>query len=1493
MKNLRTRLLSLVLAVMMIVSMLPATVLAKETTVPEGKLASYTVDGTTTYTDTYADALTAANAAIAEGKDAAIDLYADATMSRTDIQNGDNEVTLTINLNGNTLSSGNGMFRLGYNATKKITFVVNGGASAEDTTRGSLLYGTGSISQNGLETLGNGCDIVLNNVDFSCGSGSVSGKRAPIYMSTQTNDAVNTCTLNNSTVVALNKASGMYGLYVSKGSAVTTAGTDQIVLNNSAVVSANTVCAIYGTDGAPAEVTLNDGSAIYAAVEAVNKFAELKVPAGYAVSTSTSSDYADASKKTTAVKADAVTYVAEITSLTGNGKYTSLDAALNAVKGTMGTHVIELLDDAVFVGSTVHRRVEIGDLTDNNAETAIDFDLTINMNGYDITCNEGFLRLGTSACADVDLKLTVNGEGGTITWGTVGTTDNPVSSSVVEMYALGAQAYFNDVTVVKGDAICSNTRYFAYIQGAGHQILDLVKVTVIDETTGLYGQVNGVDVAASSITIGDRVTDLILNLEDCEFVSVGNAAPIALAEGANAEITFVDDQTVFNHTSTYAISAALDAENLFFPKGMIKFPPQRRLETTAVEGGYQTIVAEYIPAYIFVYEAENAAVTVGGVEVTYVEGLAELEVAAEENVVVVTPELGFKVTALYVNGEEVADIDEDPTTFTYAFTAEGYGEYEIEALVEEDTSAVEYTITVAETTGGTLTVDPVGTQYAGTMVTVTAEAAEGYKLTAVTVGGEAVELTDGVYTFELTADVEIAATFEAAEIILVAGYTAPGAEEVKYYYNEGYTADSDTNYTTVAKAFAAAVSAWDQTETGTVDVYTNVALTGTSTTPIFNANATGEVSLTLNLHGNTISMTGDEATANGKGPFFIGLMRASGIGDCVVTINGKDADGETNGKIEWGAYRGVIFDQAKSNIAVDITVNDTDIVREKGGDHAENSQALVLNTAGAKATINGGVWDLYEGAKKYVLACAAGNNTTITLTGGVEIKTTEAYAIAGKTANVTVNVDDAVIYTAATGTTTGTGKGIVADASAAAVNLGTSEMTVAAETVVFDGVNVRAITVAPYVAPPAPTTYAVTVTGAANGAVVADKTEAAEGEVVTLTATPAEGYELDAYVVTTAGGTAVEVVDGQFTMPAEAVTVTATFKEIYVAPEAPAGTLGIVGKTLLLKDMIQVRYVFNAKDFGYDQAYAEQNMGVLVWTEAQDEYIPGTEDKKFEGGQIYNVKNSYYSVDSEGIPAKEMGDTTYAMGYLKHENGTYTYSDVIEYSPKMYAMSQLGKDTTAALLKDLLVAMLNYGAAAQVQQGYNVTALVNNELTAEQQAWTYDAAKAVTKLEDTSKATWTADTRMSHVGMTLLTKGAITYRRVIQIDAALMAGAQEYGVLYWNEADYAAAETLTEANATGKNPTLTLYNEAKSQYAADVLGVAAKNLGDTYYICVYVTDGEGVTTYSDLMTYSAHTYCVNQIGKALSATVTQELKDLCKTIIIYSDAAKTYQASIA
>ena len=82
-----------------------------------------------------------------------------------------------------------------------------------------------------------------------------------------------------------------------------------------------------------------------------------------------------------------------------------------------------------------------------------------------------------------------------------------------------------------------------------------------------------------------------------------------------------------------------------------------------------------------------------------------------------------------------------------------------------------------------------------------------------------------------------------------------------------------------------------------------------------------------------------------------------------------------------------------------------------------------------------------------------------------------------------------------------------------------------------------------------PVTYTVTVNESDNGTVEADKSAAAKDEVVTLTVTPAAGYELDALTVNDGAVevTKVNATTYTFVMPEGNVTVTATFKVITYA----------------------------------------------------------------------------------------------------------------------------------------------------------------------------------------------------------------------------------------------------------------------------------------------------------------------------------------------------------
>ncbi len=85
-------------------------------------------------------------------------------------------------------------------------------------------------------------------------------------------------------------------------------------------------------------------------------------------------------------------------------------------------------------------------------------------------------------------------------------------------------------------------------------------------------------------------------------------------------------------------------------------------------------------------------------------------------------------------------------------------------------------------------------------------------------------------------------------------------------------------------------------------------------------------------------------------------------------------------------------------------------------------------------------------------------------------------------------------------------------------------------------------------APVTPVKYNVRINPMTNGSVTADKTQAAGGELVKLTATPDAGYVLDTIQVLHGMGAEVALnADHSFTMPSEDVVVNATFKEAPVS----------------------------------------------------------------------------------------------------------------------------------------------------------------------------------------------------------------------------------------------------------------------------------------------------------------------------------------------------------
>lgn len=142
----------------------------------------------------------------------------------------------------------------------------------------------------------------------------------------------------------------------------------------------------------------------------------------------------------------------------------------------------------------------------------------------------------------------------------------------------------------------------------------------------------------------------------------------------------------------------------------------------------------------------------------------------------------------------------------------------------------------------------------------------------------------------------------------------------------------------------------------------------------------------------------------------------------------------------------------------------------------------------------------------------------------------------------------------------------------------------------------------------APTTYAVNVNAATNGAVATDKKTASKGTTVTVTASPSKGYVVDAVKVVDKDGKDVAVTekDGKyvFTMPASAVTVTGSFKAETPAPVA-----------LPFTDVKSGNWFYDAVKYAYEQ-------GLMTGTSATTFAPNGTMNRAMIVTVLYRLEKS-------------------------------------------------------------------------------------------------------------------------------------------------------------------------------------------------------------------------------------------------------------------------------
>ena len=320
-----------------------------------------------------------------------------------------------------------------------------------------------------------------------------------------------------------------------------------------------------------------------------------------------------------------------------------------------------------------------------------------------------------------------------------------------------------------------------------------------------------------------------------------------------------------------------------------------------------------------------------------------------------------------------------------------------------------------------------------------------------------------------------------------------------------------------------------------------------------------------------------------------------------------------------------------------------------------------------------------------------------------------------------------------------------------------------------------------------------------------------------------------------------------------------------VTPKAPS---------LTFKDEVTIDVHFAATDLGN---LTGANLGLLTWSTARSE---GTVENAESNviGATYNSSTDRYLISTKGIPAKKLGDTMYMKLYVKLADGSYVYSKMFNYSPKTYALNILSKSTDAKA-KSLMVAMLNYAAAAQSYFTYKPYNLVNSSLTsAERSLVTGYSANMVPSSGSVSS---------SKIGIFSNTGGFSKKTPSVSFDSAFSieyfftpAYTPNNSVImyYWTQADYDAVSTLKASNASGR---IQMTLSANGAYHAAITDIAAKDLNQTIYVAAGYKSGN-TSHCTGVLPYSIGTYCASQVSKATAA------QDLAAATAVYGYYANAY-----
>jgi len=333
------------------------------------------------------------------------------------------------------------------------------------------------------------------------------------------------------------------------------------------------------------------------------------------------------------------------------------------------------------------------------------------------------------------------------------------------------------------------------------------------------------------------------------------------------------------------------------------------------------------------------------------------------------------------------------------------------------------------------------------------------------------------------------------------------------------------------------------------------------------------------------------------------------------------------------------------------------------------------------------------------------------------------------------------------------------------------------------------------------------------------------------------------------------------------------------------GSFRIKSVSLILGGEILIKYTMVADSGSLnDEAIAEY--GILAWNE--DVYDPNNIEYDPQYAIPCETEDHTFKIAKYSF---EMTDVIYTRAYAILTDGTIIYGvkngedqAPVEYSVLKYATTQLsktGSNAPDAATRNLLIAMLNYGAAAQEEFGYKVDTLANASLTdAEKNIVdaTFDSDPQQGHLTDGKESVQNIEnTRIN--GVSLVLSSAVLEKFYVKVSDEGKA-IKNVTLLTWLEEDY---NKLTDGAVVGTETYSELCNlEADGRYSGKSMGLYAFELRDDVFVRGYIEYEDGTFGYTKLFQTSAEYYARQQINKtSTSATTTK----LLNAMMAYNDAA--------